>query len=75
MAQKRLNDFAYVHYNLRLRERERQLKRITDESISFDNVFLERLLDNWIVSIDQPALLDDEVPPALSFCHFFAITI
>ncbi|CAD5181794.1 unnamed protein product [Musa acuminata subsp. malaccensis] len=60
LAQKRLNDFAYVHYNLRLRERERQLKRITDESISFDNVFLERLLDNWIVSIDQPALLDDE---------------
>ncbi|KAG6498834.1 hypothetical protein ZIOFF_038583 [Zingiber officinale] len=54
-AQKKLNDFAFVHYNLRLRERERRTKRSIDESVSLDGVFLEDLLDNWIVDVDQPA--------------------
>ncbi|WOK95129.1 hypothetical protein Cni_G03836 [Canna indica] len=60
LAQKKLNDFAFVHYNLRLRERERQPKRTTNESTALDSVFLEHLLDNWIVNVDQPALQEDE---------------
>ncbi|XP_074559699.1 uncharacterized protein LOC141815646 [Curcuma longa] len=59
-AQKKLNDFAFVHYNLRLREHERGTRRSTDESVSLDGVFLEDLLDNWIVDVDRPASHEDE---------------
>lgn len=64
-AQKKLNDFAFVHYNLRLREHERGTRRSTDESVSLDGVFLEDLLDNWIVDVDRPASHEDEVPREL----------
>lgn len=60
VAQKRLNDFAFVHYNLRLRER--QLKRIADDSRSLDNVpFSDSFLDDWIVEPEKPAQQEDEV--------------
>lgn len=59
MAEKKLNDFAYVHYNLRLRER--QLKRSTDDSISLEGGMLESLLDNWVVESERPSLQEDEV--------------
>ncbi|KAH7678542.1 Ribonuclease H-like protein [Dioscorea alata] len=59
VAQKRLNDFAFVHYNLRLRER--QLKRMVDDSISLDNVpFSDSFLDDWIVEPEKPAQQEDE---------------
>jgi hypothetical protein len=58
LAQRRLNDLIYVHYNLRLRER--QLRKSSDE-ISLDSVLIERLLDDWIVEAEKPALEDDEV--------------
>lgn len=61
-AQKKLNDFAFVHYNLRLKEREKRAKRSIDEFVSLDGVFVENLLDNWIVDVDPPASHDDEVP-------------
>uniref|UniRef100_A0A2N9EIB1 BED-type domain-containing protein n=1 Tax=Fagus sylvatica TaxID=28930 RepID=A0A2N9EIB1_FAGSY len=57
LAQRRLNDLIYVHYNLRLRER--QLRKSSDE-ISLDSVLIERLLDDWIVEAEKPALEDDE---------------
>ncbi|XP_042475900.1 uncharacterized protein LOC122057736 isoform X2 [Macadamia integrifolia] len=58
LAQKRLNDLIYVHYNLRLRER--QLRRKPDDAISLDNVLLESLLDDWIVETDTQTLQEDE---------------
>ncbi|KAL8151308.1 hypothetical protein V2J09_021116 [Rumex salicifolius] len=45
LAQKKLNDLLYAHYNLRLREC--QLRR-SDELMSFDDALLEGLLDDWI---------------------------
>lgn len=59
LAQKRLNDLIYVHYNLRLREQ--QLRRRADNSISLDNVLLERLLDDWIVDAAENDMLENEV--------------
>ncbi|XP_043708696.1 uncharacterized protein LOC122657953 isoform X2 [Telopea speciosissima] len=58
LAQKRLNDLIYVHYNLRLRER--QLRRKPDDGISLDNVLIESLLDDWIVETEKQALQEDE---------------
>lgn len=58
LAQKRLNDLIYVHYNLRLRER--QLRRNFDDYISLDSILLERLLDDWIVETEQPPFQEDE---------------
>ncbi|XP_068660147.1 uncharacterized protein [Aristolochia californica] len=58
IAQKRLNDLVYVHYNLRLRER--QLRKKLEESMSLDNVLIENLLDEWVVEADKPALQEDE---------------
>ncbi|XP_008223502.1 PREDICTED: uncharacterized protein LOC103323294 isoform X1 [Prunus mume] len=58
LAQKRLNDLIYVHYNLRLREQ--QLRRRADNSISLDNVLLERLLDDWIVDAAENDMLENE---------------
>lgn len=59
LAQKRLNDLIYVHYNLRLREQ--QLRRRAENSISLDNVLLERLLDDWIVDTAENDMLENEV--------------
>ncbi|XP_010266650.1 PREDICTED: uncharacterized protein LOC104604119 [Nelumbo nucifera] len=58
LGQKRLNDLIYVHYNLRLRER--QLRRKSDDSFCLDNVLLESLLDDWIVETEKQALQEDE---------------
>ncbi|OAY70350.1 hypothetical protein ACMD2_21531 [Ananas comosus] len=53
IAQKRLKDLTYTHYNLRLREW--QFNRTDDCSISLDNALLERLLESWVVEIDKAA--------------------
>lgn len=58
LAQKRLNDLSYVHYNLRLRER--QIRRRSDDSVSLDSVLQESLLHDWIVDAERPALPQDE---------------
>ncbi|RWR95166.1 HAT dimerization domain-containing protein isoform 2 [Cinnamomum micranthum f. kanehirae] len=58
LSQKRLNDLIYVHYNLRLRER--QLRGKPDDSISLDSVLSESLLDDWVVETEKPAFQEDE---------------
>ncbi|XP_077240510.1 uncharacterized protein LOC143881362 [Tasmannia lanceolata] len=58
LAQKRLNDLIYVHYNLRLRER--QMRKKPDDPFSLDNVLLESLLDDWVVESEKPTFQEDE---------------
>ena len=60
LSQKRLNDHAYVHYNLRLREH--LLGRKPDELVSFDSAMLESVLDDWLVESEKQAMQEDEVP-------------
>lgn len=59
IAQKRLNDIIYVHYNLRLRER--QIRKRSCDSISLDGLLEETLLYDWIVETEKQAVLEDEV--------------
>lgn len=58
LAQKRLNDVIYVHYNLRLRER--QIRRRSNDSMSLDSVLQESLLNDWIVDVEKQSLPEDE---------------
>ncbi|XWS76719.1 hypothetical protein CRYUN_Cryun01aG0201900 [Craigia yunnanensis] len=58
LSRKRLNDHAYVHYNLRLREY--QLGRKPDELVSFDSAMLESVLDDWLVESEKQAMQEDE---------------
>ncbi|KAM7484907.1 hypothetical protein LguiA_000916 [Lonicera macranthoides] len=58
IAQKRLNDFVYVHYNLRLRER--QIRKRSNDSVSLDSVLQESLLHDWIVEVEKQAFQEDE---------------
>ncbi|XP_021756968.1 uncharacterized protein LOC110722047 isoform X1 [Chenopodium quinoa] len=58
LAHKKLNDFVYAHYNLRLRER--QIKQ-SNELLSLDSALLEGLLDDWVVEAGRQAIQDDEV--------------
>ncbi|XVE73527.1 hypothetical protein DITRI_Ditri11bG0125300 [Diplodiscus trichospermus] len=58
LSRKRLNDQAYVHYNLRLREH--QLGRKPDELVSFDSAMLETVLDDWLVESEKQAMQEDE---------------
>lgn len=61
MVQKRLDDIAYVHYNLRLRER--QLKSSSDNYISLGNILLERFLADWVIGTENMAMQEDEENP------------
>lgn len=65
LAQKRLNDLIYVHYNLRLRER--QLGKRSNDVMSLDSILLESLLNDWIVEAENPTLHEDEVSSILTF--------
>lgn len=65
LAQKRLNDLIYVHYNLRLRER--QLSKRSNDVMSLDSILLESLLDDWIVEAENPTVQEDEVSFKLTF--------
>lgn len=58
LAQKKLNDFMFAHYNLRLRERQ---IRQSNELMSLDSALQEGLLDDWIVEAGIQAPQDDEV--------------
>ncbi|XWS46486.1 hypothetical protein CRYUN_Cryun14cG0071600 [Craigia yunnanensis] len=58
LSRKRLSDSAYVHYNLRLRER--QVRRKPDDLVSFDSAMLERVLDDWLVESEKQAMQEDE---------------
>ncbi|CAH9061984.1 unnamed protein product [Cuscuta europaea] len=57
LAQKRLNDAIYVHYNLRLRERQR---KVSNDPIVLDSVLQESLFYDWIVGSDRQVLQEDE---------------
>ncbi|KAF5180585.1 hAT transposon superfamily [Thalictrum thalictroides] len=59
LAQKRLNDLMYVHYNLRLKER--QLIRKADSSTTLDSLLFDSLLNDWTVETEKQALLEDEI--------------
>lgn len=58
LAQKRLNDAIFVHYNLRLRERQRRI--MSNDSIALDSVLQESLLYDWIVASDKQVFQEDE---------------
>lgn len=57
LVQKRLDDLSYVHYNLRVRER--QMRKRSNSSASVDILLLDELLDDWIVDEDRKFLLKD----------------
>lgn len=61
IAQKRLDDITYVHYNLRLREK--QMKRPSDSSISLNIFLLENLLADWVIGNERTPLREDEEYP------------
>lgn len=67
IAQKRLDDIIYVHYNLRLRER--QIRKRSSDSISLDGVLEESLLYDWIVEREKQAVLEDEEIPYSDMEH------
>ncbi|RVW55958.1 hypothetical protein CK203_078782 [Vitis vinifera] len=67
LAQKRLNDLIYVHYNLRLRER--QLSKRSNDVMSLDSILLESLLDDWIVEAENPTVQEDEEIPYNEMDH------
>ncbi|CAM8993091.1 unnamed protein product [Rhodiola kirilowii] len=58
LAQKKLNDTIYVHYNLRLREQ--QWKRRFSDSPSLDTILEGGLLDDWIVGSEKQVIQEDE---------------
>ncbi|MQM19160.1 hypothetical protein Taro_052159 [Colocasia esculenta] len=58
LAQKKLSDLVYVHYNLRLKER--QLKRKNDDLTTVDNILLEGLFDDWVMEMEKPSTQEDE---------------
>ncbi|XP_021906615.1 uncharacterized protein LOC110821184 isoform X1 [Carica papaya] len=58
LSRKRWNDLTYVHYNLRLRER--QLGRKPDELVSFDSAMLESLVDDWLLESEKQVMQEDE---------------
>ncbi|KAI3524005.1 hypothetical protein L1887_02587 [Cichorium endivia] len=59
VAQKRLNEFVYVHYNLRLRERQIR-KMMPNTSGSMDTFLQESLLYDWIVKPEKQPYQEDE---------------
>ncbi|CAA2972977.1 uncharacterized protein LOC111371555 isoform X1 [Olea europaea subsp. europaea] len=58
LAQKKLNEVIYVHYNLRLRER--QIRKRSCDLVASDCVLQESLLYDWIVETEKQALQEDE---------------
>lgn len=58
VAQKRLNDLIYVHYNLRLREN--QVKKRSSYSVSFDSSMMDHLLHDWIAEAEKRSWQEDE---------------
>lgn len=60
-------DLLYVHYNLRLRER--QLRKRSSDSVSLDDILMEHLLDDWIVEPQKQGMQEDEVcSPTIFTC-------
>ncbi|KAG9140255.1 hypothetical protein Leryth_014691 [Lithospermum erythrorhizon] len=57
-AQKQLNDILYVHYNLRLRER--QIRGGYDDPIFLDSVMQENIFYEWVVETEKQAFQEDE---------------
>lgn len=59
LAQKKLDDTIYIHYNLRLREQ--QLKRRSNDSPSLESILEGGLLDDWITGSENQIIAEDEV--------------
>lgn len=59
MSRKRWNELTYIHYNLRLRER--QLERKSGDLISFDSFMIESILGDWLVEAEKQAIQENEV--------------
>ncbi|KAJ6390304.1 hypothetical protein OIU77_024511 [Salix suchowensis] len=57
-SRKRWNELTFVHYNLRLRER--QLGRKPGDVVSFDNLITENVLDDWLVESEKQTMQEDE---------------
>ncbi|KAL3604359.1 hypothetical protein D5086_005218 [Populus alba] len=57
-SRKRWNELTFVHYNLRLRER--QLGRKPGDVVSFDNLITENILDDWLVESEKQTMQEDE---------------
>lgn len=57
MEHQRLNDLVYVHYNLRLLERNSK-KRICFDPISVEDI---DVLEDWIVESEPPLLNEEEL--------------
>lgn len=58
VAQKRLNDLIYVHYNLRLGER--QMRKNSNDLVSLESVLQESLLHDWIIDAQKQAFPEDK---------------
>lgn len=58
LSQRKMADLLYVHYNLRLRER--QLRKRSSDSVSLDDILMEHLLDDWIVEPQKQGMQEDE---------------
>ncbi|KZV33648.1 hypothetical protein F511_12347 [Dorcoceras hygrometricum] len=58
LASTRLNEAMYVHYNLRLRER--QMRKRSSDSVFLDDVLQDSSLYDWIVQLEKQALHEDE---------------
>ncbi|XP_075487023.1 uncharacterized protein LOC142526482 isoform X2 [Primulina tabacum] len=58
LVQTRLNESMYVHYNLRLRER--QIRKKSSDSVSLDSVLQESSLYDWVAETEKQALQEDE---------------
>ncbi|KAL9161115.1 hypothetical protein ABFS82_07G000100 [Erythranthe guttata] len=61
LAQKRLNEAIYVHYNLRLRERQMKKRSMSSSNpVTLDSVLQEDILYDWIVETEKQTLPEDE---------------
>ncbi|KAG8373213.1 hypothetical protein BUALT_Bualt11G0000200 [Buddleja alternifolia] len=67
LAQKRLDEATFVHYNLRLRERH--IRKRSGDSVSLDSVLQESLLFDWIVETEKQALQENEEIPYTELEH------
>lgn len=59
LSQKRLDALVYVHYNLRLKER--QLRKKPEDLTSVDSELLENMLDDWVVETESSTFSQDQV--------------
>ncbi|XP_021664706.2 uncharacterized protein LOC110653401 [Hevea brasiliensis] len=69
LSQKRWNELAYIHYNLRLQEQ--QLERKSGDLISFDSFMMESILGDWLVEAEKQAIQENEEIPCGEMEQFY----